>query len=57
VAQLSSALQGNTVLQELICCSHAISSAAAAKLGGMLQHNAQLQQISIGNSSFGDEVG
>ncbi|KAF6260206.1 hypothetical protein COO60DRAFT_916077 [Scenedesmus sp. NREL 46B-D3] len=56
VAQLSSALQDNTVLQELICCSHAISSEAAARLGAMLQQNRQLQHISIGNSSFGDEA-
>lgn len=56
IAQLSTATQDNLVLQELICCSHAISTKAAAMLGRMLQQNRCLKHISIGNSTLGDEV-
>lgn len=56
VEALSKALQGNSSLQELTCSSHSISPAASAALGAMLQHNRALRRISIGNSSWGDQV-
>lgn len=56
VEALSKALQGNSSLQELTCSSHSISPAASAALGTMLQHNRALRRISIGNSSWGDQV-
>lgn len=56
VEQISNALTSNTALLELTCSSHAISAQAARKLGAALQHNSRLKTISIGSSSFGDEV-
>jgi hypothetical protein len=56
VEALSKALQGNSSLQELTCSSHSISAAASSALGAMLQHNRALKRISIGNSSWGDQV-
>jgi hypothetical protein len=53
---LSEALEQNNVLQELICSSHPMSQEAAARLGAAIEKNTTLQRISIGDSTFGDQV-
>jgi hypothetical protein len=56
VEALAKALRGNSILSELNLCSHPLSAEAAAVLGSSLQHNSGLKRISIGNSSWGDQV-
>jgi hypothetical protein len=56
VAALCRALKGNSVLTELTCSSHPIGVSASAELGAMLRGNSSLQHLSVGNSSWGDEV-
>jgi hypothetical protein len=57
VEALAKALHNNSILQELNCSSHSLTADASAALGTMLQHNRGLKRISIGNSSWGDQVG
>jgi replicative DNA helicase len=56
VEALAKALHNNSILQELNCSSHSITTDASAALGAMLQQNHGLKRISIGNSSWGDQV-
>lgn len=56
VEALAKALHTNSILQELNCSSHSVTAAASAALGSMLQHNRGLKRVSIGNSSWGDQV-
>lgn len=56
VEALATALKQNSSCTELICSSHSVSLNGSVHLGRMLQHNKTLQTISIGNSSWGDEV-
>lgn len=56
VEALAKALHDNSILQELNCSSHSLTADASAALGTMLQHNRGLKRISIGNSSWGDQV-
>jgi hypothetical protein len=56
VEALAKALHNNSILQELNCSSHSITADASAALGAMLQHNHGLKSISVGNSSWGDQV-
>lgn len=55
--QLCKALQQNTVLKELAITSHAVSPAAAAAFAEVLAASNCLASLSLGNRSFGDEVG
>lgn len=56
VEALAKALHDNSILQELNCSSHSLTADASAALGTMLRHNRGLKRISIGNSSWGDQV-
>lgn len=56
VEKLADALGRNTNLLELDLSSHRISSSMAARLARSLQTNESIQRISIGDSSFGDQV-
>lgn len=57
VESLARAVRSNSILEELTLSSHSISAAASEALGAALQHNRGLKRISIGNSSWGDQVG
>jgi hypothetical protein len=56
ILKLADALGRNTNLLELDLSSHRISPSMAAMLARGLQANASIQRISIGDSTFGDEV-
>lgn len=56
ILKLADALGRNTNLLELDLSSHCISPSMAAMLARGLQTNASIKKISIGDSTFGDEV-
>jgi len=56
-AALCEALTFNTVLTDLNISSHAVSPAMAKSFAAAIAANSTLQSLSLGNASFGDEVG
>lgn len=53
---LCSALESNTCLTELHAASHKVSVEDAEAFARMLRDNRGLQQLSLGDSSFGDDA-
>ena len=56
VQQLCTALEGNTVLQELYASGHHLMPQTAGMLGAMLATNASLVSICVGDDALGDTV-
>lgn len=54
---LCETLAHNTVLQELNISSHIVTPAMAAVFADLLSTSTTLQNISLGNSTFGNEAG
>ena len=56
VRKLTSALAGNTTLEELTACNQVLSVDDARCFASALRSNSTLRSLSIGHSTFGDEA-